>query len=44
MRLETDERPPSVEVYLVFHRDAKKTPRVRVVVRELEAELRRHLG
>jgi DNA-binding transcriptional LysR family regulator len=44
VRLETDERPPSVDVYLVFHRDAKKTPRVRVVVRELEAELRRHLG
>ncbi|XXX74342.1 LysR family transcriptional regulator [Sorangium sp. So ce134] len=44
VRLEADERPPSAEVYLVFHRDAKKTPRVRVVVRELEAELRRHLG
>lgn len=44
VRLETDERPPSVEVYLVFHRDAKQTPRVRVVVRELEAEIRRHLG
>ncbi|WP_438024699.1 LysR family transcriptional regulator [Sorangium sp. So ce233] len=44
VRLETDERPPSVDVYLVFHRDAKKTPRVRVVARELEAELRRHLG
>lgn len=44
VRLETDERPPSVEVYLAFHRDARKTPRVRVVVRELEAELRRRLG
>lgn len=44
VRIEADEAPPSVEVFLAFHADARKTPRVRVVVRELEAELRRHLG
>ncbi|WP_437674138.1 LysR family transcriptional regulator [Sorangium sp. So ce131] len=44
VRLETDEQPPSIEVFLAFHRDAKKTPRVRVVVREIEDELRRQLG
>ncbi|WP_437759401.1 LysR family transcriptional regulator [Sorangium sp. So ce1389] len=44
VRIETDEPPPSAEVFLAFHRDAKKTLRVRVVVSELEAELRRQLG
>lgn len=41
VKLDVDEAPPPVDVYLAFHRDSKKTPRVRVVVRELEAEIRR---
>lgn len=44
VQLEVDDAPPSVEVYLAFHRDSKKTPRVRTVVRELEAEFRRLVG
>ena len=41
VRLGTDEAPPSVEVFLVFHRDARTTPRVRAVVRALDEEIRR---
>ncbi|MGV3624848.1 MAG: LysR family transcriptional regulator [Archangium sp.] len=44
VQLELEEEPPSVEVYVAFHRDAKKTPRVKAVVRELELEMRRQLG
>jgi DNA-binding transcriptional LysR family regulator len=44
VRLETDEAPPTVPVYLAVHRDGRKTPRVRVVVRELELEIRRALA
>jgi len=44
VQLEVEDAPPSVEVYLAFHRDSKKTPRVRTVVRELEAEFRRLVG
>ncbi len=44
VQLETEASPPHVDLFIAFHRDAKKTPRVRVVVRELEAELRRQLG
>lgn len=43
VQLDVDDTPPAVEVYLAFHRDSKKTPRVRTVVRELEAEFRRQL-
>lgn len=43
VQLDVDDTPPAVEVYLAFHRDSKKTPRVRMVVRELEAEFRRQL-
>lgn len=41
VKLDVEDAPPPVEVYLAFHRDSKKTPRVRAVVRELEAEFRR---
>jgi DNA-binding transcriptional LysR family regulator len=43
VQLDTESPPPHVEVFVAFHRDAKKTPRVRVVVKELEAELRRQV-
>lgn len=44
VRLDLEGSPPPVEVHVAFHREVKKTPRVRVVVRELEAELKRQLG
>ncbi len=43
VQLELEDSPPPVEVFIAFHRDAKKTPRVRAVVKELEAEIRRQL-
>ena len=44
VQLATDDTPPPVEIFIAFHKDAKKTPRVRAVVRELEVEIRRYLG
>lgn len=44
VQLDVEDAPPLVEVYLAFHRDSKKTPRIRAVVRELEAEFRRQLS
>lgn len=44
VQLDLEKPPPHVDVFLAFHRDAKKTPRTRVVVKELETELRRQLG
>ncbi len=38
-----EDAPPPVELFLAYHRDAKKLPRVQAVVQELEAGLRRHL-
>lgn len=44
VRIETESAPPPVAVFLAFHRDARSTPRVRAVVRELESALRRALA
>lgn len=43
VRLEFDDAPPPVELFIAYHRDAKKLPRVQAVVKELTQELRRHL-
>lgn len=44
VRVDTETTPPSVDVFLAYHRDTKRTPRIRVVVQALESELRRALG
>src|SRR5688572_13161891 len=41
VKLDTETTPPPVEVFLAFRRDARKTSRVRVVAREIEADARR---
>ncbi|HET9960514.1 MAG TPA: LysR family transcriptional regulator [Polyangiaceae bacterium] len=43
VKLDLETTPPPVPVFLAFRRDARKTPRVRVVAREIEAEARRLL-
>jgi DNA-binding transcriptional LysR family regulator len=43
VQLDVDIPPPAVEVFLAYHRDARRTPRVQVVVSALEAEMRRQL-
>lgn len=43
VQLDLDETPPPVDLFLVFLRDAKKTPRIRVALREIESEIARHL-
>ncbi|HEU4580107.1 MAG TPA: LysR family transcriptional regulator [Polyangiaceae bacterium] len=43
VRLDIEQTPPQVDVFLAFHRDARKTPRVRVVAREIEADARRQI-
>jgi DNA-binding transcriptional LysR family regulator len=43
MKLDLESAPPPVEVFLAFRRDARKTSRVRVVAREIEADARRLL-
>jgi DNA-binding transcriptional LysR family regulator len=43
VRLDAEQTPPPVEVFLAFRRDARRTPRIRVVVKELEADARRRL-
>jgi DNA-binding transcriptional LysR family regulator len=41
VKLDAESVPPPVEVFLAFHRDSRKTPRVRVVARAIEADARR---
>jgi DNA-binding transcriptional LysR family regulator len=43
VQLDSGQTPPSVEVFLAFHRDARKTPRIRVVAKEIEADARRQI-
>jgi len=43
VKLDIETTPPPVEVFLAFRRDARKTSRVRVVVRAIEADARRLL-
>lgn len=43
VQLDIERAPPPVEVFLAFPRDARKTPRVRVVAREIEADARRQI-
>ena len=43
VKLDVEITPPPVEVFLAFRRDARKTSRVRVVAKEIEADARRLL-
>jgi len=43
VRIDTETLPPPVDVFLAFHRDAKQTPRIKVTLKAIEAELRRAL-
>jgi hypothetical protein len=42
-RTSSTRAPPHVEVFLAFHRDARKTPRIRIVAKEIEADARRQI-
>ncbi|NII56354.1 LysR family transcriptional regulator [Luteibacter sp. SG786] len=44
LRIETETIPPPVDVFLAFHREQKNVPRIRVVLRELETEIRHALA
>lgn len=41
VKLDTETVPPPVDVFLAFRRDARKTARIRVVAKEIEADARR---
>jgi DNA-binding transcriptional LysR family regulator len=43
VKIDIETTPPPVEVFLAFRRDARRTSRVRVVAREIEADARRLL-
>jgi DNA-binding transcriptional LysR family regulator len=44
VELDCDDAPPSIPVYLVFHKQLRNVPRYRLVTRELEAALRKALA
>jgi DNA-binding transcriptional LysR family regulator len=44
VRIDTETAPPPVTVFLAFHRDAKKTSRIRIALQAIEHELRRVLA
>jgi DNA-binding transcriptional LysR family regulator len=43
IRVDIEQTPPRVDVFLAFHRDARKTPRIRIVAKEIESEARRQI-
>jgi DNA-binding transcriptional LysR family regulator len=43
IRIDIEQTPPRVDVFLAFHRDARKTPRIRIVAKEIESEARRQI-
>lgn len=43
LKLDVETAPPPVDVFLAFRRDARKTSRVRVVAKAIEADARRLL-
>jgi DNA-binding transcriptional LysR family regulator len=44
IQLELEAPPPPVELYLAYHRDGKKVPRIQAVVKEIEGEIRRMIA
>jgi DNA-binding transcriptional LysR family regulator len=42
-RVDIDPGPPSIPVFVVFHRDLRRVPKIRLVVSALESALRRGL-
>ena len=43
VQLDLEQAPPPVDVFLAFRRDARKTPRIHVVAKEIEADARRQI-